>query len=238
VQVNLKGDVMSEDTTTTTEEETVQAQETEQLEISETQAVQVEETEGDTQEEEATDTPDQTSDDETLEWATKKGLKLDDPIALAKMVRESEQRMHEATKAANALKTTIDTTGAEAGFDDTSLLLNRLKVNEFYLDNPEAKSLDDEMAKIVTEKPFLADDLSTVFELAKARSVATDTVNARKSGQQEALAQVAKAQKAAPPKASATTRQSPAAVTEEAIAAMSATEYVQFKKDNPDFKPF
>lgn len=229
---------MSEDTTTTTEQEPVEAQETEQPLEPETQAVQVDQTDEGTQEEESTDSPDQTSDDDTLEWATKKGLKLDDPIALAKMVRESEQKMHEATKAANALKTTIDTTGAEAGFDDTSLMLNRLKVTEFYLSNPEAKSLDDEMAKIVTEKPFLADDLSTVFELAKARSIAGDALNARKSGQQEALAQVKKAQKAAPPKASATTRQSPTAITDEQIAAMSAAEYVQFKKDNPDFKPF
>lgn len=224
---------MEEDTTTTTEQETVQAQEIEQPESPETQAVQ--------SEEESEETTDQTTSDEDaeiLEWANKKGVKTDDPIALLKMVREGEKKMHSATNEANALKTTINTTGEEQGYDDTSLLLNRLKVTEFYLNNPEAKILDEDMAKIVTDKPYLADDLETVFELAKARKSTVAMAAAKETGRQEALAQVAKAEKAAPPNASATTRQGVANITDEDIGKMSAQEYLQFKQDHPEFNPF
>lgn len=224
---------MEEDTTTTTEQETVQAQEIEQPESPETQAVQSEE-----QSEETTDQTTSDEDAEILEWANKKGVKTDDPIALLKMVREGEKKMHTATNEANALKNTINTTGEEQGYDDTSLLLNRLKVTEFYLNNPEAKILDEDMAKIVTDKPYLADDLETVFELAKARKSTVAMAAAKETGRQEALAQVAKAEKAAPPNASATTRQGVANITDEDIGKMSAQEYLQFKQDHPEFNPF
>lgn len=224
---------MEEDTTTTTEQETVQAQEIEQPESPETQAVQSEE-----QSEETTDQTTSDEDAEILEWANKKGVKTDDPIALLKMVREGEKKMHTATNEANALKNTINTTGEEQGYDDTSLLLNRLKVTEFYLNNPEAKILDEDMAEIVNKKPYLADDLETVFELAKARKSTVAMAAAKETGRQEALAQVAKAEKAAPPNASATTRQGVANITDEDIGKMSAQEYLQFKQDHPEFKPF
>lgn len=243
---------MSEDTTTTTDEETVQAQETEQLENSETQAVQVEENESeDTQDEETTDTTDQTNDEEAddaddaddvnselLEWAEKKGIKTDDTVALLKMVKESEQKMHSATAEAKALKGAVNTVGEDEGLDDTSQMLNRLQVTEFYLSNPDAKELDEEMAKIVSAKPNLAGDLDLVYELARSRAQATNSVQERQVGRKEALAQVAKAEKAAPPQASATTRQGVAEITDADIANMSATEYKQFKADNPTFQPF
>lgn len=224
---------MEEDTTTTTEQEPVQAQEIEQPESPETQAVQSEE-----QSEETTDQTTSDEDAEILEWANKKGVKTDDPIALLKMVREGEKKMHTATNEANALKNTINTTGEEQGYDDTSLLLNRLKVTEFYLNNPEAKILDEDMAEIVNKKPYLADDLETVFELAKARKSTVAMAAAKETGRQEALAQVAKAEKAAPPNASATTRQGVSAVTDADIANMSAAEYIQYKQDHPEFNPF
>lgn len=224
---------MEEDTTTTTEQETVQADESSQPESPETQAVQSEE-----QSEETTDQTTSDEDAEILEWANKKGVKTDDPIALLKMVREGEKKMHTATNEANALKNTINTTGEEQGYDDTSLLLNRLKVTEFYLNNPEAKALDEDMAEIVNKKPYLADDLETVFELAKARKSTVAMAAAKQTGRQEALAQVAQAEKAAPPNASATTRQGVSAVTDADIANMSAAEYIQYKQDHPEFNPF
>jgi hypothetical protein len=224
---------VEEDTTTTTEQETVQADESSQPESPETQAVQSEE-----QSEETTDQTTSDEDAEILEWANKKGVKTDDPIALLKMVREGEKKMHSATNEANALKNTINTTGEEQGYDDTSLLLNRLKVTEFYLNNPEAKALDEDMAEIVNKKPYLADDLETVFELAKARKSTVAMAAAKETGRQEALAQVAQAEKAAPPNASATTRQGVANITDEDIGKMSAQEYLQFKQDHPEFKPF
>ena len=218
---------MSEDTTTTTEQDPVQAQEIEQPVEPETQAVQAEEkSEADT-----TNQTEVSEEDELKDWAEKKGIKTDNTTALLKMVRESERLMHETQNSveAKALKATVKTVGEDAGFDETSQLINRLKVTEFYLNNPEAKSLDEKMAEIVTAKPFLADDLETVYELAKARSKPVSDVDARKVGQKEALAQVAKAEKAAPPNASATTRQTPGEITDADIGNMSAEEYRTYK---------
>ena len=222
---------MLEDTTTTTDADSVQADESSQLETSDTQAVQAEDTNSNEEVSEA-DTTDQTdsSDDELLAWAEKKGIKTDDPKVLLKMVRESEIKMHEATTQANALKSTVNTIGEESGIDETSQLLNRLNVTEFYLNNPGAKSLDEQMAKIVEAKPFLADDLETVYELAKARTQTNNELQAKQLGQKEALAQVAKAEKAAPPNASATTRQgTPGEPNDEEIGRMSASEYREYK---------
>ena len=225
---------MSEDTTTPTEQEPVQAPQEEQPEELDTQAVQAEE---ETSEADTTDQTESSEEDELKEWAEKKGIKTDNTVALLKMVRESEKQMHNATKQAKELQSTVKAFGEEQGFDETSQLLNRLKVTDFYLNNPDAKSLDEQMAAIVTSKPYLADDLETVYELAKARSNPVDNVTARKVGQKEALAQVAKAEKAAPPNASATTRQSTKEVTDADIANMTAAEYVRWKQDS-GFVPF
>lgn len=242
---------MSEDTTTTTEQETVKAEETLQPEQPETQAVQVEETKTEetqaeeTQEEETTDTTDQTNEvDEAkeaekdlLEWAEKKGLKLDDPIALAKMVREGDKKVSQYSSEAKALKDSVNTVGEEQGLDDTSQMLNRLQVTEFYLNNPDAKALDEEMGKIVNDKPNLSGDLDLVYEIAKSRTQATKSIEERQVGRKEALAQVAKAEQAASSQASATTREGTHETTDADIANMTVTEYQAYKKDT-GFNPF
>jgi len=228
---------MSKDTTTTTEQESVQADVVSpQPEEPETQAVQAEEV-SETSEADTTNQTESSDDDELLAWAEKKGIKTDDPKVLLKMVKESEQKMHSATQEAKALKSTVNTVGEEQGYDETFQLINRLKVTEFYLNNPEAKQLDEQMAEIVTAKPYLAEDLETVYELAKARSSAVNNVAAKQQGQKEALAQVAKAEKAAPPNASATTREGVKQVDDAAIAAMSLAEYNAWKKES-GFNPF
>lgn len=234
---------MSEDTTTTTEQETVQASIETQPESPETQAVQAEETQEGAQEEQAADTTedqpnDEEVDEDTLSWATKKGLKItEDTKPLLKMVRESEQRMHQATVKAEALNKAVTSHSQDQGLDETSSMINDLKVMQFYLHNPEAKELDQTMAEIVTAKPYLADDLETVFELAKARTQTTKNVSERQAGKKEALAQVAKAEKAAPPQASATTRQGVKEKTDADIAKMSVAEYQAWKKET-GFNPF
>lgn len=230
---------MSEDTTTTTEQESVQAAEQPQPEEPETQAVQAEEV-SETSEADTTNQTESSEEDlaELVGWAERKGIKVnDDTKPLLKMVKESEQKMHSATQEAKALKSTVNTVGEEQGYDETSQLLNRLKVTEFYLNNPEAKQLDEQMAEIVTAKPYLAEDLETVYELAKARSSAVNNVAAKQQGQKEALAQVAKAEKAAPPNASATTREGVKQVDDAAIAAMSLAEYNAWKRES-GFNPF
>jgi len=227
---------MSKDTTTTTEQESVQAPEA-QPEEPETQAVQAKEV-SETSEADTTNQTEVSEEDELKEWAEKKGIKTDDTAALLKMARESEKKMHEATQEAKALKSTVETVGEEQGFDETGQLINRLKVTEFYLNNPEAKQLDKQMAEIVTAKPYLAEDLETVYELAKARSGPADNMTAKQLGQKEALAQVAKAEKAAPPQASATTREGYSEKTRDEILDLPLKEYAQYKKEHPEFNPF
>ena len=222
---------MSEDTTTSTEQESVQAQEIAQPETPETQAVQADEV-SETSEANTT-TDDQ---DEILQWAEKKGIKTDDPKQLLKMVRESEKKMHEATNA-NALKNSVKSVSEEAGLDDTSTMLNRLAVTEFYLNNPGAREYDNEMAEIVTAKPYLANDLDVVYEIAKSRRTASNSVAERQAGRKEAIAQVAKAEDAQPPDASASTRQTWKGYSEDDIAKMTLSEYEAFKQET-GYNPF
>lgn len=225
---------MSEDTTTTTEEITVQADVSSQPETIETQAVQVE---GETQ---ATDSNQTSSEDtELLEWASKKGIKTDDTMSLLKMAHESEKRMHSATEEAKALKNVVKSKGEEEGLDDVSQLVNSLKVTEFVLNHPDAreKVLDDEMANIINAKPYLANDLEVVYELAKSHIQPKDIIAAKQTGKKEALAQMAKAEKAAPPQASATTREGVQEVTDAQIAAMTTAQYLAWKKET-GFNPF
>lgn len=229
---------MSEDTTTTTEQEPVQAQEIAQPDEPDTQAVQADEVSETSEADTTPNTNDNTDpEDELLQWAEKKGIKTDDPKALLKMVRESEQKMHEATTQANALKTSVNTASEDAGLDDVSQVLSRLTVTEFYLNNPEAKKLDNEMAEIVTAKPYLANDLDTVYEIARARKSAVNSVAERQAGKKEALAQVAKAESAQAPDASASTRQTWKGYSEDDIAKMTLSEYEAFKQET-GYNPF
>jgi hypothetical protein len=225
---------MSEDTTTTTDQETVQPP-MEQAENLDTQAVQAEEVSETSEADTTTNTND--SSDELLEWAEKKGIKTDDPKVLLKMVRESEQKMHEATKQANALKNSVKSVSEDAGLDDVSTTLNRLAVTDFYLNNPGAKELDNEMAEIVTAKPYLANDLDIVYEIAKSRQVANNSVAERQAGKKEALAQVAKAENAQAPSTSASTRQTWKGYSEDDIAKMTLSEYEAFKQET-GYDPF
>ena len=224
---------MSKDTTTTTEQESVQADISPQPEEPETQAVQAEEV----SETSEADNQSTDQDDDILQWAEKKGLNTEDPKQLLKMVRESERKMHEATTEANALKSSVKEVSEDAGLDETSSMLNRLMVTEFYLNNPEAKKLDSQMAEIVTSKPYLANDLEVVYELAKAKASAVNTMAERQAGRKEALAQVAKAEAAQPPSTSASTRQAPKGYTDEDIAKMSLSEYEAFQQET-GFNPF
>lgn len=232
-----KGSKMSEDITTTTEQETAGALFEEQHQEPETMAIQDEVASEATESDTETTTTDESEKDELLEWAEKKGLKTDDPKALLKMVRESEKKMHEATKEANALKNSVYSVSEDNGLDEVNSTLNRLAVTEFYLNNPEARKYDEQMAEIVLSKPYLAGDLEVLYKLAKADSMATENVVERQAGRKEALAQVAKAESAMPPQAQASTRQGYKGVTDDDIAKMSLEEYEAFKKDT-GYNPF
>lgn len=228
-----------EDTTTSTVQDTVQASETTQPEELGTQAVQSDNVAQDTTEE-VTSSIEQvpSEENELFTWAEKKGLKTDDPVALLKMVRESEKKMHETSQEARQLRETFNTLGEEQGLDDTSLLVNRLTVTDFYLNNPEARQYDEKMAEIVVERPYLANDLDTVYKLARFESAETERLAQIQKAQKDTLAQVAKAEVAAPPEASASTREVlPTEVTDEQIANMSLDEYEEWKRTT-GYNPF
>lgn len=199
---------MSEDTTTPTTQDDTQAQDA-QPEAPETQAVQ--ETEVSTDDAQPAATGD-SSDEELTAWAEKKGIDPNDPVKLMKMVRESESKMHQATQEASQLRDVVQDAAPSTGNqsqDEAYGLINRLRVTEFFLNNPDARQLEAQMAEIVEKKPYLAEDLDTVLVLAQSKSAPRDAQIERQAGRKEALQAVAKAEKAAPPAASASTRQQP-----------------------------
>lgn len=226
-----------EDTTTSTDSDDIQAQETAQLDDQETQAVQGSDTtdnndtSADTDDsDDMQDSDDSSEDDEIKAWATKKGLSLDDPVKLARMVRESETKMHEATQqASNELKGAVTETSIENGEDESSQLISRLKVTEFYSDNPEARAYDETMAQIVQEKPYLAEDLKTVYDLARFRSADAKIDAERKAVRKETLQKAAQAESAQAPQASASTRKAAPEITDDDVANMSLAEYKEWK---------
>lgn len=149
--------------------------------------------------------PDNSDEAEIKEWAAKKNLPLDDPIKIAKMYRESEKQLGKKGQQEGQLKSAVTTANAEAGTDDVQALRNELTALSFKIDHPEAGPLEGEMVSILEEKPWLANDLDAVLDMAKGRSVSKseELLAARQAGKKEALAQAEQAGRAAPPAASA-----------------------------------
>lgn len=208
----LKVGSMEETTTTEpTEDQTSGVDDSTQLEAAVDEAGSQPET-GDApdndSEDESEDTPDTSDDDEVKSWAEKKNLPLDDPLKLAKMVRESEQKMHQATKDTK-LKEAI-TAPKEVDQADTQAVWNeRLEqleaknsVTDFYLRNPEARSFDAQMAKEVQAKPYLAQDLDALYAVVRFNELNTDDI--KSAGGREALENLAQRQKATAVKGNAT----------------------------------
>lgn len=163
------------------------------------------------------------------EWAAKKGLKLDDPIALAKAAREAEKAFHSKSTEASALKKSMGDQGKNSGETDleaeTYEQLNQLKVANFYQEHPEARELDATMAEILEEKPYLAQDLEALLAVAKDKVTPVKLEQARQEGQREERERIAQGQSAGAPKAQPTGKESTKRVTEADIENMSLAEY-------------
>lgn len=218
---------MSEETTTSTPVDDTASVSTEQAENTTEQAVQGTETsEASTETNETTPVESGESDDDIKSWAEKKGLSLDDPIALAKMVREGDKKVTEATQKASQLGKSVETAGTSLGLDDVAELRNKVAVMEFYQTYPNARELDAEMAQTLDAKPYFANDLEALYFYTKGQQADKGLVAAHQAGTKEALAAVAQAERAGAPKASATTRTTaPKKFTNEDIKNMSVTEY-------------
>jgi hypothetical protein len=175
-------------------------------------------------------------DDETKAWAEKKGLDLTDPAALAKSLREAERMAHSATQKRSELEAQLTQPSQNDGYDDLDQLkaeMAQLKastaITQFYLNNPEAKELDEPMGKMVTENPGLKaafdQGLLTVqdlFLMAKGSKGADDL---KLEGGKEALQSAAKKLRASAPTAAASTPEQAATLSDEVITKMSDEEY-------------
>lgn len=215
---------MNEETTTSTQvDESQAATESQQPDTTTEQAVQdVEETSETTS---SDSVPAEESDEEIKSWAEKKGLKLDDPIALAKMIREGDKKVTEASQKASELGKSVDTASSEIGLDDVAALKNQVAVMQFYQTYPDARQMDSEMAKTLEEKPYFANDLEGLYFYTKGLQADKDLVAARQAGSKEALAASAQAERATTPRASATNRQAPSQISDDEIAGMTLKQY-------------
>lgn len=180
---------------------------------------------------------------EIKEWAAKKNLPLDDPLKIAKMYRESEKQLGKKGQQEGQLKNAVSDANNSAGADDIQALRNEVAALNFYIGNPDAKKYEDSMVEILDEKPWLASDLDAVLDIAKGRA-ATDSerlLAERQAGKKEALETVAQKQRAAPPQASATTRETPPELNLDEVEARlsdgrwSTADYTQWRKENNPF---
>lgn len=222
---------MDETTTSTTQDEQQAVQP--QPDNQEAQAVQ-EEAQAESPNTQPANSEGNPDDTELMDWASKKGISTDDPVKLLKMVRESESKMHQATNEASKLRDSVQEVSQAEGQDDVYQLINRLKVTEFYLTNPEARNYDDKMASILEEKPYLAGDLETLYDLARYKSANEKLVEARQAGKSEALQQIKQASLAAAPESVATTRQTPS----DEIPSFQTLEEYDAWKQKTGFDPF
>lgn len=153
--------------------------------------------------------------DDVESWAKKKGLPLEDPVKLAKMYRDAEKRMHEATEKAREFNTAVmdqplvSYTGDET-VDALAAQVNQLtiqnKVNSFWEANPDAREFEGKMAEIVMQRPHLQNDLDALYALA--RNDPTREQDLKREGGREALTNLAQKQQAIPPNAASTNTQS------------------------------
>ena len=183
---------------------------------------------------------------ELEQWAQKKGVDPNDPLAALKMARESEQAMHKATQEAAEAKRLIDlqtTMAARPSYDpayadpnldvtskltqDVAQLKAENSVVNFYAQNPEAREYDDAMASLVIQNPALRlVGIPTIYKLARADKMEADLASARNEGATEARKTLAKSSRASMPTSTASNQANNSnRLTMEKIDAMPFDEY-------------
>jgi len=155
--------------------------------------------------------PTQADGDDIEDWAAKKGLPMEDPVKLAKMYRDAEKKMHQATEKAREYNTAVmdqplvDYTGNEA-VDQLAQQVNQLtiqnKVNSFWETTPDAREFEGKMAELVIQRPHLRNDLDALYALA--RTDPSREADLKREGGREALTNLAQKQQAVPPNAAST----------------------------------
>jgi hypothetical protein len=174
-------------------------------------------------------------DSEYRDWAAKKNLPLDDPEKLGKMLYNAERELGKKGQEAGELKKAVSAANNEAGIDDVQSLRNEVEALNFKLAHPEAVSLEPLMVEILDERPYLANDLEAVLLMAKGRTAPSEAeiaAQARKAGGKEALDAAARAERAKPPRAAATTREEPSPYMSDAeVGALSPADYAKAKAE-------
>jgi len=146
--------------------------------------------------------------DDLSKWAESKGINLEDPESvqkLAKSYREAEKKLHETTQTKSELeKQLVPADGVPQYTPDGNLdvysevqnVKTQLNLQNFYMENPEARGYDEKMAQIAIEKPELglyaknSGDFSVLLAMAKQG-------DERREGGREALERLADKQRAA-----------------------------------------
>lgn len=177
----------------------------------------------------------QADDDDVQSWAEKKGLPLDDPIKLAKMYRDAEKKMHEATtqvprtpvQPPELLEPTGDTNYDQI-VERQNVQEQRIYVRDWFDANPDMKEHRDDLSRIASERPWLTnlDDVRAHYLASpdKLKSMKTE-------GGREALTNLAQKQQQTPPSSGATNANSyasnrlTAANVDSMVAKMSPEEY-------------
>lgn len=225
-----------EDTTTTVSQSPDASEDTSQLE----QAI-------DTSAEVATDETqtaptgsDSESSDETdedLTWLSNKGVDASNPKAVAEAWRKAEQEFHKTRQEAKSqLQEAASNSFEEDEYADPTAqrlqaLETRIAVQDFYANNPDAREMDADMAKIVASKPYLAGDLDAVYAIARAGKYEASLKEAENKGRSAAKADIARASGAAMPRGNASDSTPAPKLTREAIGNMSSEEYASRREE-------
>lgn len=147
------------------------------------------------------------ADPEDIEsWAKKAGLPMDDPLKMAKMVRDTQQKMHEVTATKSVVQPPeLQEPTGEGALDSVIERQNRqdlqLYVRDWFEATPDAKEHREELMRIASERPWLT-NMDDVYAHLLANPARTEQL--KKEGGREALTNLAQKQSQVPPSAHAT----------------------------------
>jgi len=116
-------------------------------------------------------------------WAESQGIDLENPTKeqtgkLAQRLRDTQSKMHEATNKSADLEAgvseVIDNASESGQIDagDARMLKmeQQLAVTQFFVNTPEARQYDRQMADMVRAKPWLLNNLADLHKLARLES--------------------------------------------------------------------
>lgn len=150
-------------------------------------------------------------DEKLKKYADTHGLELDseNTIKAAKIAMQNQAEFHRSRQQQSELKKSMEAVADSVADEEaavtgenpeTARLLKRLLVRDslrdFWDNNPEAREHEEQLAKIVSDRPHLAGDLEAAYALVQTQTLKSE-------GKKEALTTLASKQRAAAPAGSA-----------------------------------